>query len=66
MDHSGFGGPPDRICGVILDTTFAVRSSCAVASVSVEATTKADRYVMLFTVGVSLWNMGAYLGGLAS
>ena len=28
--------------------------------------TKADRYVMLFTAGVSMWNMGAaYLGGLA-
>ena len=28
--------------------------------------TKADRYVMLFTAGVSIWNMGAaYLGGLA-
>jgi hypothetical protein len=28
--------------------------------------TKADRYVMLFTAGVSIWNTGAaYLGGLA-
>lgn len=30
------------------------------------ATDKADRYVMLFTAGVAIWNMGAaYLGGLA-
>jgi predicted benzoate:H+ symporter BenE len=36
------------------------------ASVRPEATAKADRYVMLFTAGVALWNMGAaYLGGLA-
>src|SRR5262245_23830573 len=63
VDHSGFGGLPDWICGVVLDTTLAVRTSCAVATVRVEATTKVDRYVMLFTVGVSLWNMGAYLGG---
>jgi hypothetical protein len=36
------------------------------AGVQPDATTKADRYVMLFTAGVSLWNMGAaYLGGLA-
>jgi len=36
------------------------------ASVQPDAATKADRYVMLFTAGVALWNMGAaYLGGLA-
>jgi hypothetical protein len=36
------------------------------ASVQPDASTKADRYVMLFTAGVALWNMGAaYLGGLA-
>jgi Molybdate transporter of MFS superfamily len=36
------------------------------AGVQPDAATKADRYVMLFTAGVALWNMGAaYLGGLA-
>jgi hypothetical protein len=36
------------------------------ASVRGVSATKADRYVMLFTAGLSLWNMGAaYLGGLA-
>ena len=35
------------------------------ARVRADTPTKADRYVMLFTAGVSLWNMGAaYLGGL--
>jgi hypothetical protein len=36
------------------------------AGVQPNATDKADRYVMLFTAGVAIWNMGAaYLGGLA-
>jgi hypothetical protein len=36
------------------------------AGVRLTDDTKADRYVMLFTAGVSIWNMGAaYLGGLA-
>jgi MFS superfamily sulfate permease-like transporter len=36
------------------------------AGVQPNVADKADRYVMLFTAGVAIWNMGAaYLGGLA-
>jgi Molybdate transporter of MFS superfamily len=36
------------------------------AGVQPDRTDKADRYVMLFTAGLAIWNMGAaYLGGLA-
>jgi hypothetical protein len=36
------------------------------ASVQPTSATRADRYVMVFTAGVAIWNMGAaYLGGLA-
>jgi hypothetical protein len=36
------------------------------AGVQVSGLAKADRYVMAFTAGVALWNMGAaYVGGLA-
>ena len=31
------------------------------ASVRPEGTDRADRYVMIFTAGVSMWNMGAGL-----
>ena len=33
------------------------------AGVQPDAADKADRYVMLFTAGVAIWNMGAALGG---
>jgi hypothetical protein len=36
------------------------------AGVQPTSATKADRYVLVFTAGVAIWNMGAaYLGGLA-
>ena len=36
------------------------------AGVQASNLSKADRYVMAFTAGTALWNMGAaYLGGLA-
>ena len=53
--------------GVGVVSPFVFEATCmlvAVAAFAIEPR-KADRYVMAFTAGVALWNMGAaYIGGL--